>query len=156
MTAGSKELEPQERAKRVLCRNHPGTWKIGLLHELSPGDPGHEREEQKESTVLGSELARREVQASHIGDIGLCGPGTLGPLVVVSSRKPVESFFLQDQGHRRRASSLLLFRQRAADVVDGEVLFAKGDDLFSDAILLGAVGRLIAGGEEELAIGILP
>jgi hypothetical protein len=49
----------------------------------------------------------------------------------------------------------LLLGQSAADVVDGEVLLPEGDDLFSDAILLGSGRSFGARREEELPLGIL-
>jgi len=42
-----------------------------------------------------------------------------------------------------------------ADVVDGEVLLAQGDDLFAEALFLGGGLRSFGRGEEELAFGVL-
>ena len=63
---------------------------------------------------------------------------------------------LRISGDGRRAERLALACQRAADVVDGEVLLAQGDDLLAQPIApWGRPAALWRGRKEEVPVGVL-
>jgi len=141
----------------MLSRDHDRPGQVCPLHHLLPGNPSQERNEEKQSTILGPKLTRGEVQAPHVRHLGRGGSGTLGPLLVAPSGKPLEAFFLQDQGDGRRTSLLSLLSllgQGPANVVNREVLLAEGDDLLPRPIPRGTL-RGPPGGEEELEAGMV-
>jgi hypothetical protein len=72
-----------------------------------------------------------------------------------SSRQAGEAFFLEDLCHGDGADGPVLCGQGAADIVDGEVLLAQGNDALAQRLLFrGNVGSLVRG-EEETAVGVL-
>ena len=79
----------------------------------------------------------------------------VGPLVVGAARQLGEALVLEDRGDGRRAERLAVAGQGAADVVDGEVLLAQGDDVFPEGFGLGCGVRSLGRGQEEVAAGIL-
>ena len=62
---------------------------------------------------------------------------------------------LEDERDRHRTQRFHFPTQDAADVVDGQVLFAQGDDLFAEAVGLGGGFEAFGGGKEELSVGVL-
>jgi hypothetical protein len=92
---------------------------------------------------------------TDIGHIGHDGAGLVGPLVVAASRQFGEALFLEDRGDRRRAERLAVTGKGAADVVDGEVLFPKRDDLSPQPFLLAEWSGLARWLEEELTPGVM-
>ncbi len=95
-----------------------------------------------------------QVETANIGDLGDDGARLFGSLVVNSSRQLGEALFLEDGGDRRRAEGLAVAGQGAADVVDGEVLLAQGDDLLPQPFPFGGRPALAWGGGEEIAVGL--
>ena len=96
-----------------------------------------------------------QVELADIGDIGRDGPGSVGPLVVAASRQLGEALLLEDGGDGRRAERLAVAGQGPADVVDGEVLLAEGDDLLPQPLLLAGRPALACGGGKEVAVGLV-
>jgi hypothetical protein len=80
----------------------------------------------------------------------------VGPFVIRASGQPGEAFFLQDQRDGDRASLLPLLFQGPADVINGEVLLAQGDDRFPHPVLARTRAGRSARGEEEFQLGVLP
>ena len=156
VTARAEQLQSQQGAQSMLGRDHGGAGKRRSLRDLLPGDAGQEGQEKEEPPEGGAKLARRQIQLAHVGDGGGESAGTLGPFVILASRQPREAFFLEDQGDGHRAALLSLLLQGSADVVDGEVLFAQGDDLLAHAILGGMGAGCAARGEEEFQLRVLP
>ena len=68
--------------------------------------------------------------------------------------KSGEPFGLEDLGDGDRAERAPLVVQRAADVVDREVLLAQLDDPIAEGIGLGGGMRPLGRGDEEGALGI--
>lgn len=77
-----------------------------------------------------------------------------GPFVIEPARQAGEAFFVEQQGEGVDANGMTGRREFALDVVDGEVLFAQGDDEVTDAVALGRGARAgRAWGEESGAAG---
>jgi len=76
---------------------------------------------------MGTELARVEVELSSVSDG--CSRAVQGgrALFIPGAWQLRESPFAQDSPHRGRAERLVLFRQGARNVADGEVLLAQGN-----------------------------
>src|SRR5262249_60407007 len=86
-----------------------------------------------------------------IRHIGRDGPGPVGSLLVAAARQLGEALLLDDRGDGRRAQRLAITGQGPADVVDGEVLLAEGDDLLPPPFLLAGRPALVGSGDEEVA-----
>lgn len=80
--------------------------------------------------------AWRQIESPDVGDIGSDGAGTVRSLIVAAPRQLGEALLLQDGGDGRRTEGLAIAGEGSADVVDGEVLFAEGDDLLAQPLLL--------------------
>ncbi len=121
------------------------------LVQVGGDQPG---EEQEQAAELGAEVARRQVELADVGHLGDDGARLVGPLVVDPPRQLGEALLLEDRGDGRRAERLAVAGQGAADVVDGEVLLAQGDDLLPQPFLLAGWSALAWGGDEEIAVGL--
>ena len=104
---------------------------------------------------MGLERARAQVELPDIGDIGRGRPRAGWAFVVGPARQASESFVLEDLGDGDRAEGVSLVGQIAADVVDGEVLLAQGDDAVAEGIGLGCGLGPLGRSEEEVASGTL-
>ena len=109
--------------------------------QVGGGQPG---EEQEQAAELGAELARRQVEPADIGHLGDDRARLVGPFVVEPPRQLGEALLLQDRGDGRRAERFAVAGQGAADVVDGEVLLAQGDDLVTQPSAAWPGGRPLA------------
>src|SRR5208337_4585751 len=78
-----------------------------------------------------------------------------GTLVIGPTWQASEAFLLDDMRDGDRAERVALMGQVAADVVDREVLLAKGDDPIAEGIGFGRGPWPFGRGEEEVATGIL-
>ena len=96
-----------------------------------------------------------QVELPDVGDIGRGGPRAGRALVVGPARQSSESFLLEDLCDGDRAERVSLVGQVAADVVDGEVLFAQGDDTVAEGIGFGCGMGSLGRCEEEVASRVL-
>jgi hypothetical protein len=90
-------------------------------------------------------LPRAQVEPSDVGDVGRGGPGPGWPFVVGEAGQACEPLGFEDQGDGDGAEWMPFAVQRAADVVDREVVLAQRDDLVAYGVGrgrgLGALGR---------------
>jgi hypothetical protein len=91
-----------------------------------------------------------------VGHIGASGSCSRRAFLIGAAGQFGEAFLLKDEGHGSRREVLASLVQGAADVVNGEVLFAQGDDLGAKLVSLGRDVGPFGRGQEEGAIGILP
>ena len=151
----AEELQGQQRPHGAGGRDHLRAGESGPREELVQVGGRQPGEEEEQAAELGAEVARRQVELADIGDIGGHGPGLVGPLVVAPPRQLGEALLLEDRGDGRRAERLAVAGQGAADVVDGEVLLAQGDDLIAEPSLLAGRPAFACGRDEEVAVGLI-
>src|SRR5262249_55401541 len=110
-------------------------------------------QEEEQPAELGVDGAGAQVELPDIRHIGRDGPGSVGSLLVATARQLGEALLLEDRGDGRRAERLAITGQGPADVVDGEVLLAEGEDLLPQPSLLARRPALVWSGDEEVAVG---
>jgi hypothetical protein len=112
-------------------------------------------EEQEQAAELGAELPRLEVELCDVGRLGAEGTGPGEAFFVRSAWESGEAFLGKESRDGDGADGMSLLGERPADVLDGEVLFAEGDDMLPE-VFVGAVGLLLAcGRQEERACGVV-
>jgi hypothetical protein len=117
------------------------------LHQI-----GYKEEQPSE---LGSKLSGAQVKCAQVGDLGSRGARSGRAFLISASGQLRKTLLLQDETNGSRAEAISATFERFADVVNGEILFAQGDDLFSDPVPLGCRLWALFGWREELAMGIL-
>jgi len=100
-------------------------------------------------------VARRQVELADVRHIGDEGARLVRPLVIAAARQLGEPLPLQEGGDRRRAEGFAIARQGAADIVDGAVLLAEGDDPLPQPLLFAGGPSFADGRGEEVAVGLL-
>ena len=155
VTCRPEELQGQERSHGGAGWDHLRSGESRLPEDAIEGDRGQHRQEEEQAAEFGSERLRAQVELPDIGDVGRGRPRAGWALVVGPARQPSESFVLEDLCDGDRAEGMSLVGQVTADVVDGEVLFAQGDDAVADGIGLGCGLGPLGRCEEEVASGIL-
>ena len=96
-----------------------------------------------------------QVQLSNVGDIGRGRPRPGWALVVGAAWQSREPFVLENLCHGDRAEGIPLMGQVAADVVNGEVLFAQVNDTLPEGIGLGCGLGSFGRGEKEVPLMVL-
>ena len=96
-----------------------------------------------------------QVQLPDVSDVGRGRSRSLWSFVVAAAWQPSEAFGLEDLADGDGADGPAVGVEDAADVVDGEVLLAQGDDAIFEGLLLGRGMRSFGSGEEEEALGVL-
>ncbi len=151
----AKELEAVQRAHGRPRWDHDRARKASLLQHLVQGNGGEVGSEEEESSELGTERAWAEIEGADISDGGSIRACGVWAFVISSSREPSEALLFEDHGDGRRAERVPRTLECIVDVIDGQVLFAHGDDLIAKAILLRSGLRALLGREEKLAVGVL-
>jgi hypothetical protein len=145
------ELEGQQREDGLDGGDHPGAGQVGAADPSvePPGDEGRQQDKQSAGTGVGVvEVA--EVELSDVGDVGLVGAWDGGAFVVAAPREPGEAFLAEDLVDGDVADGQSLDGQGLADVVDGVVAFAQGDDAVSGGVAFGGALGAGSGRSEEL------
>ena len=151
----AEELQGQQRPQGATGRDHVRSGEAGARQGRVQVDGDQVGQEEEQAAELGVDGARSQVELTDIRDIGRDGPGPLGSLVA-ATRQLGEALLLEDGSDGRRAERLAAVTgQGAADVVDGEVLLAQGDDLLSQPLLLAWRSAPMCGGDEEVAVGLI-
>jgi len=152
---GAEELQGQQRPQGRGGGDHGRSGEAAARQD--PVQVGRDQvgQEQEQAAELGVQGAGCQIELTDIGHLGGDGTGAIGPLVVAASRQFGEALFLEDRGDGRRAERLALAGQGAADVVDGEVLLAQGDDLFAKPFLLARRSADARRRDEEVARGLM-
>ena len=155
VAGGAEELEGQQGAEGATGRDHLRAGEAGPAEEAVQRDGRQAGEEEEHPTELGTEGARRQVQLPDIGDSGGGGAGAGRALLVEPPGEAGEALGLEEDRDSGGAEGLALIAEGGADVVDGEVLLAQGDDPVADAVLLGGRPGPLSGCEEEGPLGVL-
>jgi len=122
------ELQGQPGAEGVGRGDHPGPGQAGRRGQPRHVEAHQVGEEKEQAAEARREAPRGEREGPDIRD-GLRGrPGAGGPLLVQASGQRGEALGLQDLPDRRRTQRAPGFLQSCADLVDGGVLLAQGDD----------------------------
>jgi hypothetical protein len=146
-------LQRQQRPQGATGWDHVRTGEAAACQDRVQVGGDQVGQEEEQAAELGMNGARRQVELTNIGQIGRDGAGSVGSLVVAAARQLGETLFLQDRGDGRRTECLAITAESAADVVDGEVLFAEGDDLLPQPFLLPPGPAVARGRAEEVAVG---
>jgi len=155
MARRPEQLQGQERSHGRARRDHLRSGEPRFLEDAIEGNRSQHRQKEEQAAEFGPEGPRAQVKLSNVGDIGRGRPRAGWALVVGPARQPRESFFLEDLCDGDRAERASLVGQVATDVVDGEVLFAQGDDTVAEGIGLGCGMRPLGRFEEEVASRVL-
>ena len=155
MARGAEELQGEQGAEGAARRDDAGGRRVVLQRrDAVERDRGQGREEQEQPAEAGAQLPRGQVELPDVGGVGRGGPGSRRALVVGALGEAGEPFGLEDVGDGDRAERAPLVVQRAADVVDREVLLAQLDDPIAEGIGLGGGMRPLGRGDEEGTFGI--
>ncbi len=148
------QLQGQEGADGLLGGDRDRAGEIGPAEDLGQADVAHQRDEEPEAAEPGAEGARLEAQGADIGHGGRFGPGGPGPLLIEAAGQAREALLAEEGRQGIDADMVAGDGQLAADVVDGEVPLAHGDDQVADAIARGAgCGPWPAGGKKAAPLG---
>src|SRR5262249_52518965 len=149
----AEELQGQQRSHGATGRDQSRSGEAAASQDRVQlgGDQGGQEEEQ--AAELGVDVARGQVELTDIRDIGRNGSRSVGSLLIAAPRQLGEALLLEDRGDGCRAERLTVPRQSPADVVDGKILLAEGDDLLPQPFLLAGRPALVCRGDEEVAIG---
>jgi len=139
----------------VIGRDHPRAGEPRFFQDRGQRHLGQEREEEKETAKLCAELSGGAVERADIGDRSRRPARLHRAILVGAPRQAVKAFGLHDQRHGDGTAPGPLGGERAADVIDRQVLFAERDDGVADAIAKRRRPRTLAGGEKERARRIL-
>ena len=150
-----EQLQGQERSHGRAGRDHLRSGESRFLEDAIEWNRSQHRQKEEQAAEFGPEGPRAQVELSNVGDIGRGRPraGWRSSSARRGNRANPSSLRICADGDR--AERMPLVGQVAADVVNGEVLFAQGDDTLAEGIGLGcglgAFGRC----EEEVASRIL-
>ena len=150
-----EQLQGQERSQGGAGWDHLRSGEPRRSEDAIEGNRGQHRQEEEQTAEFGPERPRAQVELPDVGDIGRGRPRARWAFVVGPARQPSESFVLEDLCDGDRAERMSLVGQIAADVIDGEVLFAQGDDAVAEGVGLGCGLGSLSRREEEVASGIL-
>ena len=151
-----EQLQGQERSEGTTGRDHLRGGEPRPGEDAVQGDRGQHGQEQEQAAELGPEGAWAEVELPDIRDVGRRRVRAGWAFLVGPARQPCEPFLLEDVSDGDRTEGVSLVGQGAANVIDREVLLAEGDDAVAEGIGLGCGVRSLGGGEEEVAVRILP
>jgi hypothetical protein len=150
-----EQLQGQERSHGAVGRNHLRAGESRFLEDAIEGNRSQHRQKEKQTAEFGPEGPRAQVELPGVGDIGRGWAGAGWAFVVGPARQPRESFFLENLCDGDRAERVPLVGQVATDVVDGEILFAQGDNPVAERIGLGCGMGSLGRCEEEVASRVL-
>jgi hypothetical protein len=125
------------------------------LQHLVEWDGGEVWGEEEKPRELGTERTWAEIEGADISDGGSLWACSVWAFVISASREPSEALLFENDGDSRGAEHVPRTLECIVDVIDGQVLFAHGDDLIAQAILLRCGLRALLGREEKLAVGVL-
>lgn len=155
VAGSSKELKGQQRSDCMRGRDHFGAGEAGLLQDTVNRDRGQIGEKKEKSSEFGPKSTRRKIQLAHIRYWSNLGTRRNGPLIISAPGKTSKSFFLQNFGDGGGAQLVATMGQSPTDIVDGEVLLSKSDDLLTHRISLWKSLRTFGRRKEKVAVRIL-
>jgi hypothetical protein len=120
----AEQLQGQQGPHRLSGGDHLGAGEIGLAQDLVEGNLREERQEQEQTTALGTEVSRGPIEFADIGDIGGGRLGTCWSLLIGSAGQPGEALLFEKLGDGDGAVNHTFPCECPADVIDGKVLFA--------------------------------
>jgi len=151
VAGGAKQFQTQQGADRTTGGDHLRARQSRLGQDPVKGDFGQIGQEQKQPSELGPEVPGLKVELADVGGIGHGGADRSRTLLIASPWQSSEPFLLEDQRDGHGTEPVAFFGQGLADVIDGEVLFTKGDDLLANWIGLRRRLRPLGRGQEERA-----
>jgi hypothetical protein len=126
-----------------------------LLEHLIERELGQVREEEKDAAEMCANPPRFETEKSKVGALSRRGLKPLDPLIIFPARQSGKAFLLENDVDGGDAQAPALLSEEAGDIVNGEVLFAHGDDLLTKRVLLGRLLRPFLWGKKEGAVEVL-
>lgn len=134
-------------------RDHLGARETAAGHQGIEVHADQQRQEQEQPAGMGREATLSDRELAHVRD-GVCGrPGTIRAFVVGTPGQTSEPFFakhLLDGGSAEAVLARVL--ELVADVVNGQVALAQGDNAFANRIFLGLRLGAVEQVTEELAV----
>ena len=138
--------------KSLSARSERTAQPAGIISE--PGNPACATSASR-GIAASAEPPGREIKRAHIGHLRRLGPRPRGAFIVAAARQPGKPLLVEDLGDGRRAEGATRAVERGADIIDGEVLFAQGDDLFAHPVFLRSGRRPVSRSEEKGSLGVL-
>ena len=151
----AKEFESQERADRMRRRDHFRAWKTRPVEDFVQTDLDEVGQEKKEAAELGFKLPGSKIKTAYISYGSDFRPYAGRPFLIATPWQAGKPFLLENDGHSCRAQSMLLIAQDLADIVDGEVLLAQGNDFVPKPLCFGSTLRSFGRRGKELSMGVL-
>ena len=155
VTRRAEQLQPQQAAHGVRCRNHLAAGEAGLGEDAIQIGWHQRGEEQEQAPKAGAELAGTQIQGGDVGHGGGIGASAGRPFLVLASGQPGKALVLEDERDRHRTQGFHFPGESLADVVDRQILLAQGDDLLPEPLGFGGGFGALGRREEELAVGVL-
>lgn len=137
----------------MLGRDQVGTGKVGLVQDALERDLNQEGQEEEQTAELGPALPGLQIELADVGDFGNEGALLRRSLVIAAAGQACEAFFLHDQGDGDGTEGDVFAAEGTADVIDGEMLFAEGDDSLPRLLALGRGAWAFGGGRKKARSG---
>ena len=142
------QLERQEGEDGLECREHLGAREMGFVKHGVQRDASEVGEKEKEATERGVKGARRKVEGLDISLFGANRCGNRNALLVGPAGEFGETVLSEDTTDHGRREWGLVVGEGSGDVIDGEVLFAQGEDLIVERLGAGMAGARSRGCKE--------
>jgi len=137
------ELESQERSQRLLGRDHGRTGEFCPANNIRETQLSHQGNKDEQSAQTCAKGPRFQVNGVYVGDSSEFGPSDDRALVVTSAGQTREAFFAEENRQRVYAKGMSGLCKFRLNVVDGEVLFAHGDNKLANAVAARGLARTI-------------
>jgi len=134
--------------------DHLRAGEASLAEDAVEGENRQGREEEEEAAELGMEGTGPEIELLDVGDGRGRGSDGRGPLVIGAAGQTGKALGLEDLVDGDGAEGVAVGLKSTADVIDGEVLLAEGDDAVAEGQFLGGGVRPLGGREEEGTLGV--
>ena len=154
VAGAAEELQRQQRSQGAAGRDHLRAGEAATSQDRVQIGRDQIRQEQEQTAELCAEVPWRQIELPDVSGVGHGGTRVIGSLLVPPSRQLGKAFFLQDRRDCRRADGLAVAGERAADVVDGQVLLPQSDDPVPQPLLLAGWPTLSCRRHKEVTPGI--
>src|ERR1017187_10630237 len=93
-------------------------------------------QKNKQASKLGLKAARLEEELAPVGHGGRIGLENIGPFVITAAGQTGKTLIVQDLPDGGTAQGSLILFEGPLNVIDGQILFAHGEDKFTGRVLL--------------------
>jgi hypothetical protein len=144
------ESPPRLHGGHVACARHPR-----LVTEVIDGDRRQRGHQEQHATARGAQRAWAQVEPTHIGDGRRRGPGRVGACIGIAAGSACTAVCFSEARDGDGAQAVPLSLEGLADIGEGEVLLAHGNDGVADGVPFWGGAGACAWLEEERSLGVL-